>query len=59
MIKIVCDEDDEGTAERIVKAVQKYHICPPLIVCDNPTASCDQCIADWLEIEVIKDGEQE
>jgi len=59
MVKIVCHEDDEYIAEEIVKAIQSYGMCPP-IECHNPSADCKQCIADWIEIEVIKeDGEQE
>lgn len=52
MIKIVCDKDDKESAEKIVKLVQKYQICPPFVDC-SPAASCDKCIAEWLEIEVI------
>ena len=59
MVKIVCDEDDKWIAEEIVKAVQKYRLCPPLVDCNNPTADCNKCIAHWLTIEVVKDGEQE
>ena len=57
MIKIVCDKDDEYIAKDIVKAVQSYGMCPP-VDCESQL-DCKQCIASWLEIEVIeKDGEQ-
>ena len=56
MMKIVCDKDNKESAEKIVKLVQKYQICPPFVDC-SPAASCDKCIAEWLEIEVIEDGE--
>ena len=55
-IILVCDDERKETAEKIVKLVQKYQICPPFVDC-SPAASCDQCIGDWLKIVVIKDGD--
>ena len=58
MLKIVCQEDDKYLAELIVKAVQNYGMCPP-VECHNPSADCKRCIADWLEIEVIKENSEQ
>ena len=53
MVKIVCDKDDEYIAKNIVNAVQTYGMCPP-VDCDNSSADCKKCVANWLEIEVVK-----
>ena len=53
MIKIVCDEDNEGFAHRIVEAAIKYCGCPP-VDCDNPAANCELCFENYIEVEVVK-----
>ena len=58
MIKIVCTEDEEFFAREIVDVYKKHGNCPP-VDCDNPCADCEQCKADYIKIEVLKDSENE